>query len=189
MDAIRGRVDAHGQTAPRGAPVGGRLKRATDIALAATSLALLAPMFLLIATLLHFGLGRPVFMARQRVGFAGRRFTAYAFSTVPTDAESQHATCVVGLLRDSGLIRLPELISVLRGDMSFVGPQPIVVGHPGPCRPDYVAAKPGLIGVFRTSRPGRSGDRRRAAMDRYYVRRWTIWLDLAALTRTLGDAS
>ena len=54
-----------------------------DIALATASLVLLAPMFLLIAVLLQVGLGRPVFMARQRVGFAGGRFTAYAFSTAP----------------------------------------------------------------------------------------------------------
>ena len=155
MDAIRGPADSHGDFAPRGAPVGGRLKRAMDIALAGASLALLAPMFLLIAVLLHVGFGRPVFMARQRVGFAGRRFTAYTFSTAPTDAASQLATCVVGLLRDSGLDRLPELISVLRGDMSFVGPQPIQVGHPGPYRRDYLAARPGLICVFRTSRQGR----------------------------------
>jgi lipopolysaccharide/colanic/teichoic acid biosynthesis glycosyltransferase len=166
-----------------------------DIVLAATSLVLLAPMFLLVAALLHFGLGRRVFVAQQRVGFAGRRFTAYAFSTAPTDGirqltgESQLTTCGVGLLRDSGLDRLPELISVLRGDMSFVGPRPIQVVQPGPYRPDYLAARPGLVGVIRTSRPGRRGDRRRAAMDRYYARRWTIWLDLAALTRSLGEAS
>lgn len=166
-----------------------------DIVLAATSLLLLSPMLLLVAALLHFAVGRPVFMAQQRVGFSGRRFTAYAFSTAPTDGmrqltgESPHTTCVVGLLRDSGLDRLPELISVLRGDMSFVGPRPIQAGQPGPYRPDYLAARPGLIGALRTNRPGRWGDRRRAAMDRYYARRWTIWLDLAVLTRSLGDAS
>ena len=166
-----------------------------DIALAATCLVLLVPMLLLIAALLHVGHGRPVLAAQQRIGFAGRRFTAYAFSTVPTDGirqltgESPLTTCVVGLLRNSGLDRLPELISILRGDMSFVGPRPIQVGHPGPYRPDYLAARPGLIGIFRSSRPGRLGDGRRAAMDRYYARRWSIWLDLAALTRSLGDAS
>jgi exopolysaccharide production protein ExoY len=145
-------------------------------------------MLLLIAALLQVGFGRPILAARQRVGFAGRRFTAYAFSTAPADIESRQAACVVGLLRDSGLDRLPELISVLRGDMSFVGPQPIEANHPGPYRQDYLAARPGLISV-RTSRPGRWRDRRRAAVDRYYARRWTIWLDLAALTRSLGDAS
>ena len=100
VDAIWGPADSHGDFALRGAPVGGRLKRAMDIALAGVSLALLAPMFLVIAALLHVCFGRPVFMARQRVGFAGRSFTAFAFSTAPTDAASQLATCVVGLLRE-----------------------------------------------------------------------------------------
>ena len=194
-DVIRGPVDFPGRGAPRARPVGGNLKRALDVALAAVSLVLLAPMFLVIAALLHFAGVRAVFMAQQRVGFAGRRFTAYRFATSPTDgmrpptSHSPHTTCIVGVLRDSGLDRLPELLSVLQGDMSFVGPRPIDVGHPGPHRPDYLAARPGLIGVFRPGGSGRRGESRCAAMDRYYARRWTIWLDLAALTRSLGDAS
>ena len=188
-------IDLRSGIAPPGGPVGGLLKRATDIALAATSLVLLAPMFLLLAALLHLGLARPVFVAQQRIGFGGRRFTAYKFSTTPTDrgrqpiGDSQLATCVVGLLQNSGLDRLPELISVLRGDMSFVGPRPIQAGQSGPYPQDYLAARPGLTGAFRTNRSGLRGDRRRAATDRYYVRRWSIWLDLAALTRSVGDAS
>ena len=191
-DATRGPVDLQRGIAPHTRPVGGHLKRAMDIVLAATFLVLLFPMFLLIATLLHLALGRPVFTAQQRIGFAGRRFTAYAFSPSPTEGPAGGApvaTCVVGLLRDSGLDRLPELIGVLRGDMSFVGPRPIQVGHPGPYRPDYLAARPGLIGVYGTSRTVRLTDRRRAAMDRYYARRWSIWLDLAVLLRSLRDAS
>jgi lipopolysaccharide/colanic/teichoic acid biosynthesis glycosyltransferase len=194
-DVIRGPVGVRTGMASRGKPVGGRLKRVTDVVLAGASLVLLAPMFLLIPVLLHLGLGRPVFTAQQRVGFAGRRFTARKFSSRSTDgvprltSESQLATCAVGLLRDSGLDRLPELVSVLRGDMSFVGPRPLQVAQACPPRPDYLAARPGLIDVFRINRTGRSGDRRRAAMDRYYARRWTIWLDLAALARSFRDAS
>jgi exopolysaccharide production protein ExoY len=166
-----------------------------DIALSATSLVLLGPMFLLIAALLRVGLTRPIFMAEQRIGFAGRRFTAYRFSTIPDDrgprmsGESYLTTCVVGLLQNSGLDRLPELISVLRGDMSFIGPQPILASQSGPYCEDYLAARPGLIDAFRANRSGSRGLDRRAAMDRYYARRWSIWLDLAALTRSIGDAS
>jgi exopolysaccharide production protein ExoY len=186
--ATRGSADG-GNTNPD-RPVGGHLKRAVDIALAAMLLVLLAPMFLFIATLLHFGLGLPVFTAQQRIGFAGRRFTAYAFSTSPTGdlaRGAQATTCFTGSLRESGLDRLPELISVLRGDMSFVGPRPIPFGHPGPFTPDYLAAKPGLTGLCAVSRSVRWGDRRRAALDRYYARRWSMGLDLVTLVRSLRD--
>jgi exopolysaccharide production protein ExoY len=193
--AIRGPVEVRAGIEPRGEPVGGRLKRVTDVVLAGASLLLLAPMFLLIAALLRFGLGRAVLTAQPRVGFAGRRFTAYKFSSLPTDGmrqptgESHLAACAVGLLRDSRLDRLPELISVLRGDMSFVGPRPVQVNEACPPCPDYFAARPGLVDVFRINRTGRLGDRRRAAMDRYYARRWAIRLDFAALMRSLRDAS
>ncbi len=193
-DAIRGSVDVRDDNALR-APVGGHVKRATDIALAATALVLLAPVLLLIAVLLHVGLGRPVLMAQQRIGFAGRRFTAYVFSTLPnigvrTQAgQSSLARSAVSVLRGSGLDRLPELVSILRGDMSFVGPRPVQVGQPGPHCPDYFAARPGLIGVYPTYQFGQTGERGRAAMDRYYVRRWTIWLDLAVLARSLKEAT
>jgi exopolysaccharide production protein ExoY len=193
-EAIHSRVDVRDNSALR-APVGGHVKRATDIALAATALVLLAPVSLLIAALLHIGLGRPVFTAQQRIGFAGRRFTAYMFSTLPNvgvrsqAGQSPLARCAVNVLRGSGLDRLPELVSILRGDMSFVGPRPVQVGQPGPHRPHYFAARPGLIGVYPTYRFGPMEARGRAAMDRYYVRRWTIWLDLAVLARSLKEAS
>jgi exopolysaccharide production protein ExoY len=166
-----------------------------DVALAALSLVLLAPALVLVAALLWFGMGRPVLVARQRIGFAGRRFTAYTFSTASAEGardlagEAPLETCFLGLLRNSGLNRLPELVSVLRGDMSFVGPVAIEASQSGPYRPDYLAAKPGLVGICDTSRAVRLAVRRRAAMDRYYARRWSIWLDLAALARKLRDAS
>ena len=192
-DTFSGAVDLRRRNTSRDRPVGGLAKRATDVALAATALVLLAPMFLLIATLLYVGFGRPVFVAQPRIGFAGRRFTAYLFRTSPNDGvwnlanEAALTTCLVGLLRDSGLYRLPQLVSILRGDMSFVGPRPISLDRSGHGRPDYFAARPGLIGMCRTDRFGRLGDRRRAAVDRYYVRRWTIWLDLAVLAGSLAS--
>jgi exopolysaccharide production protein ExoY len=165
---------------PDNRPVGGHLKRAIDVALAATILVLLFPLFLLIAVVLHIGLARSV-------------FTAYVFSTSADNGKRNGdpwlATCLVSTLTNSGLDRLPELISILRGDMSFVGPRPVEAGRPGSHRADHSAARPGLIGLCRSGRHDRLGARRRAAMDRYYVRHWTIWLDLAVLVRGLRDAS
>jgi exopolysaccharide production protein ExoY len=178
---------------PDNRPVGGHLKRAIDVVLATTILVLLFPLFLLIAVVLHVGLARSVFTAQQRIGFAGQRFTSYVFSTSADNGERNGepwlATCLVTTLHNSGLDRLPELVSILRGDMSFVGPRPVEAGRPGSHRADQFAARPGLIGLCRSGRHDRLGGRRRAAMDRYYVRHWTIWLDLAVLVRGLRDAS
>src|SRR6476660_2036989 len=103
-DALSGPVDLHRRNTARDRPVGGHAKRAIDIALAAGALVLLAPMLLLIAALLHVGLGRRIFVAQQRIGFAGRHFTAYLFRTSPNDGvRNAFATCLVGSLRDSGL--------------------------------------------------------------------------------------
>jgi exopolysaccharide production protein ExoY len=192
-DACSGPVDLRWRNTSRGRPVGGLAKRATDVALAATALVLLAPMLVLIAALLHAGFGGPVLVAQQRIGFAGRRFTAYVFRTTPNDGvwnlagEPTLTACLVSLLRDSGLDRLPQLVSIVRGDMSFVGPRPINLDRSGHVHPDYFLARPGLTGLCRTDRFGRLGYRRRAAMDRYYVRRWSIWLDLVVLAGSLAS--
>jgi lipopolysaccharide/colanic/teichoic acid biosynthesis glycosyltransferase len=188
-------TDAFSGEVPRDRPVGGHAKRAIDITLAAIALVLLAPMFLLITTLVLVSFRRPVFVAQQRVGFRGRRFTTYLFRTSPNHGarnqtgEPALITCLAGSLRDSGLDGLPQLVSILRGDMTFVGPRPISLDRSGHGHPDYFAARPGLIGVYRTDRFGRLGERRRAAIDRYYARRWTIWLDLAALWGSLATVS
>jgi lipopolysaccharide/colanic/teichoic acid biosynthesis glycosyltransferase len=186
-DALSGLVELRRRNTPRDQPVGGHAKRAIDITLAAAALMLLAPMMVLIAALLYVGLGRPVFMAQRHIGFAGRRFTAYLFHTSPNDGvrnfvdEPALTTCLVHMVRDSGLDRLPLLVSILRGDMSFVGPRPVEVGHPGPYCPDYFAARPGLFGMGQVDQAGHLGARRRAAHDRYYIRQWSMWLDLAVL--------
>jgi exopolysaccharide production protein ExoY len=172
---------------PRNRPVGGHIKRAIDVALAAAALVLLAPMFVLIAALLYVGLGRPVFVAEQRIGFAGLPFTAYLFGGVRRLADEPAViTCLVTVVRDSGLDRLPLLVSILRGDMSFVGPRPVKVGHPGPYCPDYFAARPGLFGMRQVDQTGHLGAGRRASHYRYYVRQWSIWLDLAVLARSIA---
>src|SRR6476661_2787281 len=106
-DALSDPVDLRKRSTPLHRPVGGLAKRATDVALAAIALVLLAPMFLLIAVLLYMGLRRSVFVVQQRIGFAGRRFTAYSFRTSPNDDvrdladEPALATCLVGVVRDS----------------------------------------------------------------------------------------
>ena len=170
-------------------PVGGYVKRAIDIALALLALVVLAPMFVLVAVLLRVGLGRPILVAEQHIGFAGRVFTAYTFRTSPIHQACEVAsnptiaTCLASL-RYSELDWLPLLLTVVRGDMSFVGPRPVTFDEfdrGGHCGPDYFTARPGLVGLHLADRSGKFGDKRRAALDRYYVRRWSVGLDLAIL--------
>ena len=166
-------------------PVGGYVKRAIDVALAMLSLLVLVPMFVLLAVLLRLGFGRPIFVAEQHIGFAGQVFTAYRFCTSPVHGavNSRSIATHLSFLRTSELARLPLLISIVRGDMSFVGPQPIAFDEldPKECSLDYFAARPGLVGLRRSDRSNGSSYRRRTALDRYYVRQWSVWLDVALI--------
>jgi exopolysaccharide production protein ExoY len=183
---------------PRGVdrhwPVGGRKKRAFDLVFAMLALVLLAPISILVAVLVRIGLGRPILVAENRIGFGGRIFRAYTFRTAPTHgahrlaSDPPIATCL-RTLRDAGLDLLPQLLSVLRGDMSFVGPRPVTLDEadrPGLCALDYLRARPGLVALRPADRAGNFGHARRAALDRYYVRRWSIWLDLALLANAVA---
>ncbi len=113
---------------PRHRPVGGHVKRAIDVALALTALMVLAPLFVLVAILLRVGLGRSILVAERHLGFAGKVFTTYTFRTLPVGGAGDRAiaACLTAL-RASQIDRLPKLFSILRGDMSFVGPRPVTL--------------------------------------------------------------
>ena len=176
---------------PRHRPVGGHVKRAIDVALALTALMFLAPLFVLVAILLRVGLGRSILVAERHLGFAGKVFTTYTFRTLPIGraGDAAIAACLA-FLRDSQIDRLPKLFSILRGDMSFVGPRPVTLDafdRRGYFGQDYLLAKPGLVGLRLSDRSGTFDDARRAAaLDRYYVRRWSVWLDLALLAKSVA---
>ena len=175
---------------PRHRPVGGHVKRAIDVALALTALMFLAPLFVLVAILLRVGLGRSILVAERHLGFAGKVFTTYSFRTLPIGREGVLAIAACLPLRDSQIDRLPKLLSILRGDMSFVGPRPVTLDafdRRGYFGKDYLLAKPGLVGLRLSDRRGTFDDARRAAaLDRYYVRRWSVWLDLGLLAKSVA---
>ena len=176
---------------PRHRPVGGHVKRAIDVALALTALMLLSPLFVLVAILLRVDLGRPVLVAERHLGFAGKVFTTYTFRSSPIGraGDPAIAACLASL-RDSQIDRLPKLLSILRGDMSFVGPRPVTLDafdRRGYFGQDYLSAKPGLVGLRPSDRSGTFDyARRAAALDRFYVRRWSVWLDLALLAKSVA---
>jgi len=198
-------------TSPR--PIGGAIKRALDIFVAATTLVLLSPLLLAVALLIYATMGRPILFPQRRLGFDGRPFFCLKFRTMVKDAEAalrsyldsnpeaarewlirqklEHdprVTLVGRVLRRSSIDELPQLISVLLGRMSCVGPRPIVeaeVARYGRSWAHYKKTRPGVTGIWQVSGRNRLSYRRRVALDRSYVRRWSLWLDLWILIKTI----
>jgi exopolysaccharide production protein ExoY len=198
-------------TAPE--PVGGLPKRLLDIVVAGTALVILSPLLLAVAVLIHATMGRPILFPQRRLGFGGRPFACYKFRTMVRDAEATlqshldsnpdaarewslrqklqddpRVTALGRVLRRSSIDELPQLLSVLQGHMSCVGPRPIIgaeIGRYGRYWADYVKARPGLTGAWQVSGRNRLNYRRRVALDVHYVRTWTVWRDLWILIKTI----
>ncbi len=186
------------------------LKRLADLAVAGLGLLLLAPLLGAIAAAVWLTSRGPALFRQERCGLNGRRFTLLKFRTMVADAEArrdevEHLNQVDGpafkaerdprvtplgwLLRRFSLDELPQLVNVLRGDMSLVGPRPPL--------PDEVARyerwqrrrlsmKPGLTGLWQVSgRAGLEDFNRWIALDLAYIDHWSLWLDLKILLRTL----
>jgi len=184
------------------------LKRALDLAVAVAMLTLLAPLLLAIALLILFDSGRPVLFRQRRAGKDGEPFTMLKFRTMVADAEERLAELVdlekldepmfkipddprvtrVGrLLRRTSLDELPQLINVLRSDMSLVGPRPeeeAVVALYDERQRVRLAVKPGLTGPMQVYGRGDLTFEERLAMERDYLDNLSITGDLAILLRT-----
>lgn len=195
-------------------PVGGWAKRAFDVTIALTGLILMAPIMGVIAALIYITMGGPVLFAQQRVGFKQRSFRCYKFRTMVADADERlarhlqddpdaaHAwretqklqsdprvTPLGHILRKSSLDELPQLFNILRGDMSCIGPRPVpmkeLLQRYGSAASDYIRAKPGLTGMWQVNGRSATNYTHRIKCDRYYVRRWSLLLDIKILFRTV----
>ena len=164
-------------------------KRALDLLLAGTALIILSPLLALICLSIKLE-GRSPSILLQRRAFNGREFAVYNFTTTAWEGarigqarrNDSRVTRVGRLLRATGLDELPQLFSVLGGQMSLVGPQPRAVDPKGEFS-DPIARyatqhdlKPGIIGW---------APRKAAQVERWYIDNWSIWLDLRILLRTL----
>jgi exopolysaccharide production protein ExoY len=175
------------------AALGGLAKRSFDIMIAGTALVVLAPIILAVAVFIRILMGKPVLFAQERIGFKGKTFTHYEFRTTAENGESglnrlaaDHVLWAESLgeaLRRSGLYKLPQFVNVLRGEMSLVGPRPILVHQFQRYldqAPEYFSARPGLTGMRQDN--GRTC----IAIDRHYVRHWSMRRDLALLMKTIS---
>jgi lipopolysaccharide/colanic/teichoic acid biosynthesis glycosyltransferase len=177
-------------------------KRTFDVALAGIGLSLAWPLGLVIAVLVKLEDGGPVFYGQPRVGRDGRRFRSWKFRSMRPDAEARfgprqaelddvRVTRVGRLLRATAMDELPQLWSILRGDMSFVGPRALMpdeIETSGPGRPVAIETVPGYEARHRV-RPGLTGlaqiyadrdvhRRQKFRYDLLYIRRQSFWLDL-----------
>jgi exopolysaccharide production protein ExoY len=194
-------------------PLGGWTKRALDIVIAAAAIVLLAPLMLAVSLLIYATMGRPIFFPQRRIGYQGRSFACLKFRTMVQDAEAAlrlhvesnpaaahewrkkqklrhdpRVTPVGRILRLSSIDELPQLACVLLGHMSCVGPRPVVeteINRYGEYWKEYVKARPGVTGLWQVSGRNRLSYQRRVALDRYYVRKWSVWRDLWILIKTI----
>jgi lipopolysaccharide/colanic/teichoic acid biosynthesis glycosyltransferase len=171
-------------------------KRALDVAGAAAGLILLSPLLLLLAAVIRLKMGKHVFFTQVRPGYHGKPFTIYKFRTMAnlTDAEGKllpddrRLTRFGRFLRSTSLDELPELWNVLRGDMSLVGPRPLLM-HYLPLYNDHQRrrheVKPGITGWAQVNGRNALSWEDRFHLDVWYVDHCSFLLDLKILLLTL----
>ena len=172
-------------------------KRALDLVLAGLALVILAPVLGVIGLLVRVKLGSPVLFRQQRPGLRGRPFTIYKLRTMSDDRDAQgnllpdtdRLPSFGKHLRNTSLDELPELWNVFRGDMSLVGPRPLLMGST-PCSRDEERQRfsvgPGITGLASPV-SGRNNAELgcRLAADVRYVQQYSLGLDLRILFATL----
>ena len=169
-------------------------KRALDVAVASAGLIVLSPLLLLIAFVIRATMGAPVFFQQVRPGYKARPFTIVKFRTMMGDGSqaetSSDGTRLTGLgnfLRRFSLDELPQLWNVLTGDMSLVGPRPLLMEYlqiytPKQARRHNV--KPGITGWAQVNGRNDVSWERKFVLDVWYVEHWNFWLDLRILVIT-----
>ncbi len=191
----------------------GLMKRMVDL-LAATFLGLLSlPIFLLTALVIRLDSPGPIFYKQERLGKNRQKIIIYKFRTMYVNAENifsaflarspeaqkewnetqklredPRITPVGKFIRRFSIDELPQLFNILKGDMSIVGPRPIMLQQVkiyGEGIHVYASVRPGLTGFWQVSGRNRTSFHQRALYDVYYVRNWSIWLDIYILLRTV----
>lgn len=166
------------------------IKRLADIIFSAFGLLVIAPVLLVLAVLVHRNLGSPVLFCQQRIGKHERPFTLVKFRSM-RDGEDEDAARLNNFgvwLRSNSFDELPELWNVLKGDMSLVGPRPLL--------PEYLPfytehekirhhVRPGLTGLAQVSGRNALSWDQRLALDVQYVQNFSLKLDLQIIWRTV----
>jgi len=175
-----------------------RWKRAMDLALTVPALIVLSPVFALVALAVRASLGSPVIFKQRRPGIHERPFTLYKFRTMRDARDAQGAllpdsrrlTRLGAFLRATSLDELPELVNVLRGDMSLVGPRPLLMEYLPLYSPEQRRrhdVRPGVTGLAQVNGRNALTWREKFALDIEYVDHVSVGLDLRILLLTIGS--
>lgn len=184
-------------------------KLVLDYAITLPSLLLLAPLFILLAVLVKLDSPGPIFHRRRVLGQNSRVFNAFKFRTMYVNGDEilarypklrqelnknyklkcdPRVTRVGKLLRKFSLDELPQLLNVLTRDMSVIGPRIIAPGEInkyGPYAPMLMRVMPGLTGLWQVSGRSNTTYDERVALDMQYITKWSVWLDIKILLRTI----
>lgn len=170
-------------------------KRIFDIAFSTFFLVAFSPLYLVIALLIWLTMGRPILFRQPRLSYQGRAFVLYKFRTMNDRRHEQgnllpdeeRLTPLGRYLRSSTLDELPELINVLKGEMSLVGPRPLPVDYRELYTPEQWRRHemlPGMAGPVLADGRNALDWEEKFQRDVWYVDHWSLWLDFKILVRT-----
>lgn len=189
------------------------MKRSADVAIALFLCVILSPLFVFTAAAIALTSRGPLVFGHERVGLGGRSFRCWKFRTMCEDADrvlaghlatnpaarrewqetrklkrDPRVTALGRVLRQYSVDELPQLLNVLAGDMSLVGPRPIVdeeLRHYGPQAQHYLAVRPGITGLWQVSGRSDTDYVERVDLDVKYVETLCFWTDVSILVRTI----
>jgi lipopolysaccharide/colanic/teichoic acid biosynthesis glycosyltransferase len=171
-------------------------KRLLDVVLTTMVLLPLLPVLLVIALSVRIKLGAPVLFRQPRPGYLGKTFTLFKFRTMTNERDAtgsllpdvERLTVFGKFLRNTSLDELPELLNVLKGDMSLVGPRPLLIRYLNRYTPEQAQrhkVKPGITGLAQVSGRNAISWEQKFTYDIYYVNHSSILLDIKILLKTM----
>jgi sugar transferase EpsL len=172
------------------------LKRVLDVVVSAIALLLLSPLLGVVAVILWLQMGRPILFRQQRPGYRSVPFFALKFRSMTDRRDAQgrlrpdaeRITRLGAFLRRSSLDELPQFWNVLRGDMSLVGPRPLLMQYLHRYTPEQArrhSVPPGITGWTQVNGRNDLPWEKKLALDVWYVDHWSLWLDLRILGITV----
>lgn len=175
------------------------MKRAFDIVMSLCAIIVLSPVFLITALIILLSDGTPVIYKQKRIGKDAKLFTIYKFRTMKkgtriaatndlTESQNQIISCG-GFLRKTSLDELPQLINILKGDMSFVGPRPLIPEeddiHQLRLASGVYRVRPGLTGLAQINGRDKVSIEEKVRLDTEYVENQSIGLDIRIFFKTI----